>query len=121
MSAMGGKRTFADTSNCAYLPPSRRDTPNLGAGRIGGGEPHRVQENVTMSMWLMDKRLRRLIKTGDLTVTTASGRVYRYGQAQPGRPSVAVRLADRRVPYEIIYDPALGAGEAFMDERLILE
>jgi cyclopropane-fatty-acyl-phospholipid synthase len=72
-------------------------------------------------MWLMDKRLRRLIRTGHLTVTTASGRVYRYGEAHPGRPSVAVRLTDRRVPFDILYDPALGAGEAYMNERLILE
>lgn len=72
-------------------------------------------------MLLLDKLLGRLIKNGQLTVTSASGKVYRYGDANPHRPSVSVRFTDRRVPLDIVYDPALGAGEAYMNGRLLIE
>lgn len=74
-----------------------------------------------MFMWLLDKLLRRVVKTGELSLTTAAGKEYRYGARDPGRPTVAARFTDRRVPFDIIYDPALGAGEAYMNGRLVLE
>ena len=74
-----------------------------------------------IGMWLLDRLLRGVIKTGELSIATAGGRVYRYGQPRPGRPSVALRFLDDRVPFDIVYDPALGAGEAYLSGRMIVE
>ena len=72
-------------------------------------------------MWFLDRLLRSVIKTGELTITTARGREYRYGQRRPGRPSVVLRFLDDRVPFDIVYDPGLGAGEAYLNGRMIIE
>ena len=74
-----------------------------------------------MSIWLLDKVLKRLVKQGHLTVTDHRGRQYRYGTPSPGFPDIALRLADARVPLDMVRAPALGVAEAFMDGRLIVE
>jgi cyclopropane-fatty-acyl-phospholipid synthase len=72
-------------------------------------------------MWLLDKLLRRLIRRGELIVVDHDGREYRYGTPEPGRSPVRIRLADRRAAFDIARDPRLGAGEAYMDGRLVVE
>ena len=72
-------------------------------------------------MWLFDRAFKKLIRKGELQVTDYKGRVYRYGQPEPGRPLVAVRFTDRTTPERIVSAPSLGAGEAYMDGRLIME
>ena len=72
-------------------------------------------------MWLLDKMLCRLIKTGELIVTDHDGRLYRYGTPDPARDPVAIRFTDRRVSGDIARDPATGTGEAYMDGRMIVE
>ena len=72
-------------------------------------------------MRLFDKAFRRLIREGELTVTDARGRRYRYGAPSDRIRPVAVRFTDRRTPDRIILDPALHGGEAYMDERMLLE
>ena len=58
-------------------------------------------------MWLLDKMLRLVIKTGELIVTDYDGKVYRYGTPDPSRPAVKVRLTDKdalvrtRAAYEL--------------------
>ncbi|WP_459789662.1 class I SAM-dependent methyltransferase [Alteriqipengyuania sp. 357] len=61
------------------------------------------------------------ISSGTLDVTFADGTREHFGEARTGSPDVAVRFADARVPREILLDPALGAAEAFMDGRLLIE
>ena len=70
-------------------------------------------------MWLLDRLLKRAITRGALELTTADGQVRRYGdpQAEP----VRVRLADSATAGRIARNPALAAGEAFMDGRLVVE
>jgi cyclopropane-fatty-acyl-phospholipid synthase len=72
-------------------------------------------------MRLLDKMLPGLIKRGELTVIDHSGRTYRFGAPDPELKPVAVRLMDRKVPFQIARDPALGTAEAWMDDRLRLE
>jgi cyclopropane-fatty-acyl-phospholipid synthase len=72
-------------------------------------------------MWLLDRLFRRVIKQGQLVLVDAGGTTHHYGAPMPGRPPVRVRLTDAATARAIAINPALGAGEAFMDGRLILE
>jgi len=74
-----------------------------------------------MSVTLIDRLLSRIITRGRLALTYADGRQSVFGSPAPGFPEVAIRFADKRVPRDIISDPRLGAGEAYMDGRIIIE
>jgi cyclopropane-fatty-acyl-phospholipid synthase len=41
--------------------------------------------------------------------------------AQPGHPPIRARLTDRWAAFSIARDPRMGAGEAYMDGRMVLE
>jgi cyclopropane-fatty-acyl-phospholipid synthase len=70
-------------------------------------------------MWLLDRLLRRAITRGALMVHYAGGDVRRYGDPQ-AEPLVA-RLSDAVTARRIGLNPALGAGEAWVDGRLTLD
>ena len=70
-------------------------------------------------MWLLDKIFRKLVRRGQLIVTNANGKVYRYGE--PGGETVAIRFTDMGAARYIAKDPRIGAGEAYMDGRLVVE
>jgi len=72
-------------------------------------------------MRLFDKAFKKLIKQGELIVTSSSGKEYRYGKPFPGRSPVHVRFTDKSTPRKIVMSPSLGAGEAYMDGRMLLE
>lgn len=72
-------------------------------------------------MWLLDKMLRRLVRKGELTVVDHDGSTHRYGTPDPNHGPIVVRLTDRRAAFDIARDPRLGAGEAYMDGRLVVE
>ncbi|MBA3896133.1 MAG: class I SAM-dependent methyltransferase [Sphingomonadaceae bacterium] len=72
-------------------------------------------------MTLMDRFLTRTFRRGMLTVVDHRGVARRFGVATPGFPEIGVRLADARVGRDIAARPRLGAGEAYMDGRLIVE
>jgi cyclopropane-fatty-acyl-phospholipid synthase len=72
-------------------------------------------------MWLLDKMLRKLIVKGELIVTDHDGKVYRYGKPGDGREPMRVRLTDKGAAWHIAKDPRTGAGEAYMDGRLVVE
>jgi cyclopropane-fatty-acyl-phospholipid synthase len=72
-------------------------------------------------MWLLNKMLRRLIIRGELILVDHDGKEYRYGVPEPECRPVKVRLTDRRAAFDIIKDPRVGAGEAYMDGRLVME
>jgi len=72
-------------------------------------------------MRLFDRAFQRLIKQGELIVTDVRGREYRYGAPFSGRSPVHVRFTDASTPRKIVMAPSLGAGEAYMDGRLIME
>lgn len=74
-----------------------------------------------MSKKLLNTFLSKGVKNGRLGVVYADGSSTTYGTETDGFPEVVIRLADSKVPRDIIMDPRLGAAEAFMDGRLIIE
>ncbi|WP_199553789.1 SAM-dependent methyltransferase [Sandaracinobacteroides hominis] len=70
-------------------------------------------------MWLLSRLLSRAIRHGAIDVTDHRGKVHQYGDRT--ETPVRVRLTDRSTARRIATNPALGAGEAFMDGRLIVE
>jgi cyclopropane-fatty-acyl-phospholipid synthase len=72
-------------------------------------------------MWLLDKMLAGYVKKGELTIIDHKGKTYRYGRPDAEFKPVTVRLADGKVVRQIASDPGLGAAEADMDGRLIVE
>ena len=74
-----------------------------------------------MSKTLIGRYLGGLVKRGQLEVTFADGSSRVFGSLEPGLPDVAIRFTDKRVTRQIVLDPELGAAEAFMDGRLVVE
>jgi cyclopropane-fatty-acyl-phospholipid synthase len=72
-------------------------------------------------MSMLDRFLSRLIRHGELAVIEHDGTRHSYGVPDPRRRPVTVRFTDRRVLFDLIRNPRLGAAEAYMDERLIVE
>ena len=71
-------------------------------------------------MSMLDRFLGKFIETGDLTVETPDG-VAHYGRPDVDIGAVRAKVADRATSRRIARNPALGAGEAFMDGRLVIE
>jgi cyclopropane-fatty-acyl-phospholipid synthase len=69
--------------------------------------------------WLMRLLLSRFVRRGSLTVRTASGNVYTFGDGT-GRP-VAVRFMTARAQRAVLFDPELKLGEAYMDGTFVVE
>ncbi|MBX9859617.1 MAG: cyclopropane-fatty-acyl-phospholipid synthase family protein, partial [Sphingomonas sp.] len=72
-------------------------------------------------MALIDLFLARAVKRGQLTVRHFDGSEKRFGTPEPGYPNVTIRFTDKGAAGSIIRDPALGAGEAYMHGRLVLD
>ena len=63
--------------------------------------------------------LAKLVRDGQLVATDHDGRSYTYGD--PAAEPVRIRLTDKRAAWHIARDPRVGAGEAYMDGRLVVE
>lgn len=74
-----------------------------------------------MSKKLVSKFLGGTVRQGQLEIAFSDGSRETFGKAAAGFQNVAVRFADSKVPRDIILDPRLGAAEAFMDGRLVVE
>ncbi|MBD8546473.1 SAM-dependent methyltransferase [Sphingomonas sp. CFBP 8760] len=72
-------------------------------------------------MALIDRFLAAQVKCGQLVVTHADGMVRTFGTPDPALPDVAIRFTDRGTANRIVRHPALGAAEAFMDGRLVID
>ena len=70
---------------------------------------------------LLSRYFDSLLTSGSLSVQFADGTCRRFGEATPATADIAIRFTDAKVPREILLDPALGAAEAFMDGRLVIE
>jgi cyclopropane-fatty-acyl-phospholipid synthase len=70
-------------------------------------------------MWLLNKMLRALVTKGQFIVTDYDGKVYQYG-ASDAHP-LRIRLTTRDAARRIAREPSIGAGEAYMDGRLVVE
>ena len=72
-------------------------------------------------MTLIDRFLDRQVRRGRLFVTHANGATRCFGTPDPAMPDVAIRFADAATASRIVRHPGLGAAEAFMDGRLVIE
>ncbi len=72
-------------------------------------------------MALIDRFFARFVKRGQITVTYADGTIKTFGTPDAALKSVAVRFTDKGAPGAIVRNPALGAAEAFMDGRLVID
>jgi len=75
-------------------------------------------------MWLLDQMLRRVIRKGHLVITDHDGKEYAYGpgpEGMDGRGAIRARLTDKGASAHIARYPQVGAGEAYMDGRLVIE
>lgn len=70
-------------------------------------------------MWLLGKMLNALVREGQLIVTDHDGSVHAFGD--PAADPVRIRLTDKGAAFHIARDPRVGAGEAYMDGRLVVE
>ena len=68
---------------------------------------------------LLSKPLERMIRWGRLTIIDADGNAHLF-EGEPG-PDLTIRFADKRLEWELLVDADLKVGEAYMDERLIIE
>ncbi|WP_086734671.1 SAM-dependent methyltransferase [Erythrobacter colymbi] len=74
-----------------------------------------------MSKPLLDRFLSRGVKQGRLGVVFADGSANTYGVPAEGFPEIVIRFTDNAVPRDILLDPRLGAAEAFIEGRLVIE
>ncbi|HKT84541.1 MAG TPA: cyclopropane-fatty-acyl-phospholipid synthase family protein [Novosphingobium sp.] len=74
-----------------------------------------------MSKALLNRFLSRVIRKGVLEVTFADGSTSRMGSPEAGFPEVTVRFTTPQAQRKVVFDPRLGAGEAFMDGQLVIE
>ncbi|MDX2094461.1 MAG: cyclopropane-fatty-acyl-phospholipid synthase family protein [Alphaproteobacteria bacterium] len=70
-------------------------------------------------MSLLTRFLQKFIRSGELIVTLPQGE-RRFGTPRAGHAPVHITLADNATGRRIALNPALGAGEAFMDGRLTI-
>ena len=70
-------------------------------------------------MALIGALIDRLLKKGSITIVSPDGSRATHGPG--GGRSLTIRLADRKVPFELMKNPRLGLGEAYMDGRLTIE
>jgi cyclopropane-fatty-acyl-phospholipid synthase len=78
-------------------------------------------------MFPLDRMLARFVETGRLTVIDAAGRRHVFAgkgdtavDGEPVKP-VTIRLHDRRLYRQIVLNPELHMGEAYMDGRVTME
>src|SRR5687768_14366094 len=70
-------------------------------------------------MPLIGTLIDRLLTKGSITFISPGREPATFGPG--GGKALTVRAMDRRVPFEIARNPRLGAGETYMDGRLIIE
>ena len=72
-------------------------------------------------MSILSRLLRRIVTRGTLNIRYADGTSETIGTPAEGCPDVSIRFTDAAAPRAIVTNPALGAAETFMDERLVIE
>ena len=70
-------------------------------------------------MSLLGKLIDKLLREGRVTVIEHGKEPRTYGSGG-GKP-LTIRFTDRKVPLDLIRNPRLGLGEAYMDGRIVIE
>ncbi len=79
------------------------------------GDPSR---RASLSLWLLDRALRTVIREGMLILRLPDGETRRYGS---GMPQSAIAIHDWPTLRRIAFNPDLALGEAWMDGTLTVE
>jgi cyclopropane-fatty-acyl-phospholipid synthase len=69
--------------------------------------------------WLLRAVAGRFVLRGNFRVTVPDGRVFTFGDGT-GKP-VAIRFTTPATEFEVLFDPELKFGEAYMDGTLVVE
>ena len=72
-------------------------------------------------MFLLTRLFNRMIRDGELTIVDHRGSEHRFGAPSAFLKPVRFRLTDAATARAIALGPAMGAGEGYMDGRLIME
>jgi cyclopropane-fatty-acyl-phospholipid synthase len=72
-------------------------------------------------MKILTRLLGGVVRRGSLTIHYADGVVETIGAASPDFPNVTILFTDAAAARAIVTNPELGAGEGYMNGRLILE
>jgi len=78
----------------------------------------RQKLRTSIGMSLLQGLLRQIIRKGTLTVIGPDGRSYHAGS---GGPSVTARIVDTAVIPQLLLNPDLAVGEAYIDGALVIE
>jgi cyclopropane-fatty-acyl-phospholipid synthase len=70
-------------------------------------------------MALIGRLIGKLLKRGSITIITPDGQRATYGPG--GGKALTIRVTDRKVLFDLVRNPRLGIGEAYMDQRLTIE
>jgi cyclopropane-fatty-acyl-phospholipid synthase len=70
-------------------------------------------------MSLIGRLVQKLLSTGSITLLMPGKPPHTFGPG--GGKHLTVRFADRKVAFDLVKNPRLGVGEAYMDGRLIIE
>jgi cyclopropane-fatty-acyl-phospholipid synthase len=70
-------------------------------------------------MWFLNQILSRVIRTGHLRITDHDGQIYDYGDVASA--PISIKLTDRGAAGHIARHLDVGAGEAYMDGRLVVD
>jgi cyclopropane-fatty-acyl-phospholipid synthase len=70
-------------------------------------------------MSLIGRMVNKLLTTGSITLKQPAKPPEILGR--PGGKHLTVRFTDRKVPFDILRNPRLGFGEAYMEGRIIIE
>jgi cyclopropane-fatty-acyl-phospholipid synthase len=82
-----------------------------------GLELRPITEELDMS--LIGKLIDKLLDKGSITLVTPGKGPRTYGKG--GDKHLTIRFTDRKVAFDILRNPRLGLGEAYMDGRVIIE
>ena len=69
--------------------------------------------------WLLPILLRKFIRRGSFTLTTAGGNTYTFGDGSG--PPVAARFTTAKAQRAVLLDPELKLGETYMDGTFVVE
>jgi cyclopropane-fatty-acyl-phospholipid synthase len=68
---------------------------------------------------VIGKLIDKLLTKGSITLIEAGKEPHTYGPG--GGTHITARFTDRKVPFDIMKNPRLGFGEAYMDGRVVIE
>jgi len=74
-----------------------------------------------MKFKALEKFLQNTISRGRLTLINSDTQRYVFGEPATDHPEVTVRFLDDNVARELLADLQLGAGEAYMDGRMVID